>query len=136
MSALIGPVCDAAVIVARGSVASFAFFETIGPESFARGSVDCNRGALGSRGEIQLSVDGERGDFQVEVGARAKVLRLPPPRDLELVYIGCVDLIQRRILRASRVAADISPVCSVRSFLRPRSKRQGGKQCADRQHLT
>src|SRR5439155_180575 len=58
-----------------------------------------------------------RRPFELVLGTRAEVVGLEPPRHLELVEVGGVDLIERRVLRAAHIGGVVRPVAFLRARL-------------------
>src|SRR5262249_41936393 len=51
-----------------------------------------------------------------ERGRRGTDRRLPAPSDLQLLEIGLVDLVERRIARAHGIAVQIAPLAGLRGY--------------------
>ena len=65
--------------------------------------------APGARCEKQAPADHQRRRFPVELRRRSEVLRAPGPGDMQFFDVRCIDLGQRRVLRAGGVRAIIAP---------------------------
>ncbi len=115
--AIVGPISDAAIVEAHGVIAAVAFIEAIHPQRFARGAIHGHGVAAHSGGEIENAIHSERRHFIIRIRARAEILRLPGPGHLQLADVVAIDLIERRILGALRVAAIIAPLAIRRSGL-------------------
>src|SRR5262249_32495034 len=59
---------------------------------------------------VDRAVDRERRPFELELGSRAEVVGLEPPRDFELIEVAGVDLIERRVARPLHVRRVVGPV--------------------------
>ena len=107
----VGPVRHAAARqLARRDRGAVALAVAVRPDQFTGASVERDDGSACARGRIEHASDRERSAFELELGARAEVVGLEAPRDLELVEVGRVDLIERRILRAPHVRRVVRPV--------------------------
>src|SRR5579871_2481710 len=79
------------------------------PQRLAARSVNCDHIASGTRRDVEDAIDHEGRSFVIEIRVISKILGLPLPGDLEVLDVIAVDLIERRILSALRVATVIAP---------------------------
>ena len=129
---IVGPISDAAIVEAHGVIAAVAFIQPIHPQRFARGGIHGHGVAAHSGGEIENAMHRERRHFVVRIRARAEVLRLPGPGDLQLADVVAIDLIERRILGALRVAAVVAPFAIRRAGLSQKRQTHSNQQSRDR----
>ncbi len=93
----VGPVRHAAarqLSRCDGGAASLA--KAVGPDQFARLSVERDDRPARSACRVEHAVDRDRCALQLELGPRTEAVGLEAPRDFELAVIGRVDLIERR----------------------------------------
>src|SRR5438445_581040 len=73
------------------------------PEPLAGGRIERDDRAARAARRIQASADHQRRAFELELRTRAEIVGPEAPRDLELVEVAGVDLIERRILRSLQI---------------------------------
>ncbi len=107
----VGPIGHAvAGQLARGLLGPRALFDPVHPQKLAGGGVQSDHvAACADRGEHD-ALDHQGGGFQVEFRARTKGVRLETPGHLQIVEVGGVDLIQRRIAVGGQVAGIGAPL--------------------------
>src|SRR5437870_3343733 len=93
------------IVRARHASSALAHVEAVGPFEVAARCIQRDGGPGGSRGEVQPVADHERRDFPVVFRGLSKIGGSPPPDDLQIFHVGCIDLIKRRIFRAACIAA-------------------------------
>ena len=108
---------SAARSLTRRAIAALAFFEAIDPERLAGLGVDRYCGAARAGGRVQDTVHHDGRRSEVDVRAGAEIVPVPAPFDLELRDIVSVDLVERRVARAARVASVIKPLSILSSML-------------------
>ncbi len=87
------------------------------PERFAGCRVDRDDGAPLPGHAVQSAVDVDRSRAEDVVGRGSKVVALPYPGDLELLEVGRVDLVERRVVRTPGVTAPVAPLTVLRAGL-------------------
>ena len=98
------------------------------PQRLAGCRID-RRGLIEGCREVEHAVNHQRCSLQVSdadsglglsqrIEIESTIDRLPSPRDLEVVEVGLVDLIERGVLRAPEVAAVRAPLPICRAVLR------------------
>jgi hypothetical protein len=85
------------------------------PDQLAGAAVERDHRAARAGGGVEHAADGERRPFQLELRARAEIIGLEAPRDLELVEVRRVDLIERRVFRAVYIRRVVRPVAVLRA---------------------
>jgi len=92
----IGPVREAATreLTRRGRAAC-ALVLAVHPQQLAGCAVERHHGAPRPRRRIDHAFDHQRRRLELILGSRAQAVGLEPPRDLELVEVRAVDLIER-----------------------------------------
>ena len=106
----VGPVRDAAArSLARRHFAALAFVHSPHPQLFARLRIDGDDRAAHPRLRVHHAVHHQRRHLHVVVGTRAEVVGLEPPGDAQVLGVVFVDLIERRVLRAARLAGVRAP---------------------------
>ena len=127
----VGPVRDAASrSLARRPVAALALVHPPHPQLLARLGIDRDDGAAHAGLRVHDAIDHERRHLHVVVGPGTEVVGLEPPRDAQVPGVLFVDLIERGILRAARVAGVRAPFAVRRPVLC--RERHGG----DDEHAT
>ena len=112
----VGPVRHAAARqLARRDRGAVALAVAVRPDQLTAAAVERDDGAAGPGGRVEHAPDRERGAFELVLGARAEVVGLEAPRDLELVEVGGVDLIERRVPGAAHVGRVVGPVAVLRA---------------------
>ena len=107
----VGPVRDAAAgELPWGNRRAPSFAKAVHPHLLARLRVERDDRPPGAGGRIHDSLDHERRPFELELGTRTQVVGLEPPRNLELVEVRCVDLIERHVPRALHVGRVVRPL--------------------------
>ena len=101
--------------LARRDRGAVALAVAVRPDQLAGPAVERDDRAARAGGGVEHAFDRERRAFELELGARAEVVGLEPPRDFELVEVGGVDLIERRVLRAAHVGGVVRPVAVLRA---------------------
>ena len=115
----VGPIRESAPReLPRSRRAARAFMFSVHPQQFAGRGVERDRRPPRSRGGIQHAVDHQRRSFQLELGTIADALGLEVPRDLELVEVRRVDLIQRPVPRPGKIRAMRRPLGVFETHLR------------------
>src|SRR5579883_1382498 len=89
---------------------ALTFAHAVRPNQLAGFSIQRDDRTARASSGVENTIDGQRGAFQFVFGPRAEIVGLEAPRRLELVEVGGVDLIQRRILGALLVGCVIRPV--------------------------
>ena len=89
----------------RRRFAALALVLAVHPLHLAGHRVERDDGAAGAGGGVDGAVDHQRRHLEIELGARAHRVGLEAPRDLELVEVVFVNLIERRVSCARQVAA-------------------------------
>ena len=124
VAASVRPVRDAASRQRpRRRRGALVFVDAVHPQQLAGGGVDGDGVAPRSGGRIEHAVDHERRRLQIEVRPGAEDVGLEAPRDLQLAEVGGIDLIERRVARASEVASIGAPLAVGRARLRPDVRR-------------
>ena len=95
------------------------------PDQFAGRAVERDHRPPGAGGRIDDAVDRERRAFELELGARAEIVGLEPPRHFEVVEVLGGDLRERRVARAARVAGVTRPVAVLRRCQERSLRRRG-----------
>src|SRR5262249_6542794 len=113
-----------------------ALVVSIDPDRLACGRVDRRHVAARPRRRVQDTPDHDRRRLKVVVGPRAEIVGLPTPGDAEVLDVVAVDLIERRVLRAARIGAVISPFDGLRSVLGRRHDRPGKRDEGDAERRT
>ena len=112
----VGPVRHAAAgQLARRDRGAVAFAVAVRPDQLAGPAVERDDRAARAGGRVEHALDRERRAFELVLGARAEVVGLEAPRDLELVEVGGVDLIERRVPGAAHVGRVVGPVAVLRA---------------------
>ncbi len=126
----IGPIGEAAAReLARGAAATLAFVLAVHPELFAGSGVQRHhRAARAGRG-VEDAVRHQRRPFQVVFRARTEVSGIEMPRELQLIEIRSVDLIERRVASVRGVAAVAAPFSVLGAGLR--EGRKGRDEACD-----
>ena len=119
----IGPVRHASVIPAGRRLAATPLVEAPDPQRFPGLGIDRNNVALGSGRDVQHTIDHERRGLVVGLRTRPEVLRLPAPRDREVLDGVLINLIERCVSCAAGVAVVEAPLAVGGSGLR---RRNGG----------
>ena len=92
----VGPVGDAAAGTLAGrAFAALAFVHPPHPQQLARRRVDGDDRAACARLGVHDAVDHQRRHLHVEVGPRAEVVALEPPRDAQALGVLLIDLVER-----------------------------------------
>ena len=128
----IRPVTDAAPgVAARRVPAAFTLVEPVHPERLPRLRIDRHRRPPESRGGIEGPVRVQRGHAVVALGGRTEVARLPAPRDLQVLDVRGVDLIERRVARGPGVSGPVAPFSVHRPGLGGERERPGAESRAE-----
>ena len=107
----VGPVRHAAAReLPRRDRRALAFAQAVRPDHLAGLAVERDDRSARAAGRIEHALDRERRPFELVFGPRTEVVGLEAPRDLELVEVRRVDLIERRI-----PGAPSCPRCSAAS---------------------
>ena len=96
---------------------ALALAQAVRPHHLARPSVERDDRSPRAAGRVENAFDRERRAFELVLGPRAQVVGLEPPRDLELVEVARVDLVERRVARAVHVGRVVRPVAVLRRGL-------------------
>ena len=125
----VGPVGEAAAreLPRRGNGAR-PLAQRVHPHQLAALRIERDDRAAGAAGRVHDPLHHQRGAFQLVLGTCAEIVGLEAPRDFELVEVGCVDLIERRVARAFHVRGVVRPL----AVLRAREVRRLGMH--ERQH--
>src|SRR6185503_9663440 len=99
----------------------------------ACGRVERDDGAAGARRRVDDPARHQRSGFEVELGPRTEVLGLEPPRDLELVEIVRVDLVERGVPGVGEIAAVGRPLPVFRAGLAGDGQRRPHEQTCQRE---
>jgi len=84
--------------------ATRAFVLTMRPEELTGGGVERYYRSPRTNGGIDHAIDHQRCGFELKLRARAKVVGLEAPGDLELVEVVRVDLIERSVTPVAEIA--------------------------------
>ena len=87
------------------------------PQQLTGCRIQRHHGPARTGGGINHAVRHERRSFEVEFRTRTKVVGFESPRHLELAEIVRVDLVERRIVRVSKISAVGAPLSVSRSGL-------------------
>ncbi len=102
----IGPVGKpAAGELARRMSGARTFAQAVRPNEFAGLGVERNHRAPRAGGRVEHAPDHDRRAFEFVFRIGPEIVGLEPPRDLQLVEVGCIDLIERRIAAEAQVSA-------------------------------
>ena len=93
------------------------------PKQFAGHRVERDDRASRPGSRVERSADHQRRAFELELGARPKMIRLERPRELQLAEVGRIDLIQGRVPRVPEIGSIGWPF----AFLRRRLNRRLAK---------
>src|SRR5689334_13764250 len=94
------------------------------PEELACYGVQGYDVAARSCNGVDYAAHHERRRFEVVFRSGSQVCRIKTPRNLELVEVRRIDLIERRIFGVAEVAAISRPLAFLRACLRERRKRK------------
>ncbi len=109
----VGPVGQPPTRQPAGSrLAAGALALTVHPQELTGFRVQCHHGSPRATGRVEHAVRNERSAFQLELGPAAEVVGLKTPRDLEVVEVGGVDLVEWRVPGVAQVPAVGGP-CAV-----------------------
>ena len=107
----VGPIGHAAARkLARRERGAQAFIHAIDPFQFAGLGIQRDHVAARAGGGIDRAVDLDRRAFQLEFRTCAQIVGLEMPGQLQLVEVGGVDLVLRRIARSRRIGEIHRPI--------------------------
>src|SRR5262249_16938986 len=123
--AAVAPVREAAArqLTWRRAGAS-AFLLAVHPEHFSGCGIERENRAAASAGCVEDAADHQRRSLVLILRTRAKAVGLEPPRDLELVEVGRVDLIGWGVCGTARVAGVAAPFAAFCAGLRVERRRE------------
>src|SRR5207237_9704575 len=93
---------------------ALAFAQAVRPDYLAGLAVEGDHRAARAAGGVEDAFDRQRRPFELELGTRSEIVGLEPPRDLELIEVAGVDLIERRVAGAVDVGRVVRPVAVLR----------------------
>ena len=96
------------------------------PQQLSARRIERDDGAAGACLRVHHVVDDDRHRLHVEIGARSEVVGLEAPRDAQVLDVVLVDLVERRVFRASRICRVGTPFAIFRARLG--SERQSGSR--------
>ena len=113
--AAVGPVREPASRKLTGRrFAALPFVLAVHPDHLAGCRVECDHGAARAGRGVDDAVDHQRRALEVELGPGSERVGLEAPRDLELVEVVFVDLIERRVACVRQIAAIRGPLTDLR----------------------
>ena len=136
--ALLSPVSPirqaAAGKLARRDRGALPFAEAVDPHQLAGLGIERDHCAPCAGGGVNHSVHHQRRAFQLVFRTRAQVIRLKVPRELELIEVRLVDLVERPVLGARLIRGVISPLGI---FFFPLAEGRGRKahECSHQFHV-
>ena len=89
------------------------FAQAVRPDQLAGPAVERDDRSARAAGRVEHALDHQRRAFELVLGARAEVVGLEPPGDLELVEVRGVDLVERRVAPAPEVGGVVRPLAVV-----------------------
>ena len=95
---------------ARGELAAEAFVELIHPQNLSRAGIHCQNRPRRSRRGVEDSVHQQRRSRIKPVGSWPQVVRIQPPRDLQLAEILFVDLVEGSVFGTRQIGSVGGPV--------------------------
>src|SRR5688572_25863685 len=101
------------------------------PQQFAGGGIERHGGAAFAGGGVEHAVHEQGSGLEIEIGTRAEIIRLEPPRHLERLEVGAVDLIERRVAGGTEIAAPRAPFTVGSAVLRADYGRRGNNESSD-----
>src|SRR5437660_438348 len=93
------------------------------PQKFAICSIEGHDVAASSGYAVHHSAHHERRRFQIEFRPRTEISRAESPSHLQLVEVGRIDLVKRRITRVAEIAPISPPFPILRARLRAKKPR-------------
>src|SRR5262249_47274014 len=89
------------------------------PERLACSRISRDDRPAWAEGEIDHALHHDRGHFGIRV---AEIVEFPAPRNLKVLDVVFVDWIERRVIRAARLARIGAPLAVFRALLRDRGQ--------------
>ncbi len=96
--------------LARRDGRALSLAQAVRPDHLAGLAVERDDRSARAAGGVENPLDRQRRPFEFVLGARAEVVGLEPPGDLELVEVRSVDLVERRVTGALHVGGVVGPV--------------------------
>src|SRR5207253_2419459 len=114
----IAPVRESAAgELSRSSRTAGAFALAVCPHQLTCGCIECDNGTPRSRSRVHNAVDHQRRSFELILRPRAEIVGFKGPGDSKFVEIRSVDLVQRRVMRVSKISAVCLPLSILGSGL-------------------